>query len=590
MAKLKRVVFYAVNGSGLGHITRLLAVARWLRRYLAVLEERVPEIVFLTSSEATGVLLEAGFASFKVPSKTVVRQAGMDMLEYRRLARQFIWQMLGVFTPDLLVVDTFPSGSFDELFQLLDGPFRKALILRRVKPEYARRPIYKAALGLYPTIVVPHSRDSLTDIETSSPSSNTWTHTGEVLQCEPQELPTRAEGRAQLGVPEDARLVYVSAGGGGDPGSEEALEALVGALGAMPEVHLLVGAGPLYQGRRLPGERVTWFTNPQVHRFFPACDAALTAAGYNTFHELLYLRVPSAFYAQPKVADDQAGRVQRAEAASACLSLEVPLEPEAVRAVLTELLDPERQVAMRAAMAAWLPDNGASRAARALLGGIYTDSQLAWASALLTPDVAQAFEQLGADGLALMARWLPQLVPQARWGALHTHPSFQAMLDQLDPAVARAITDIAHQQPEVTELANLQRDLGALLALATVIPGGVEPLTALLDAAIKKHPLAQEPHSDWTRWIADLVGRLNALLRQSAPGWPEFEVAQVYRVFPRVADRDIAGTFGLFNGLMDRAASRGLSSDAVVQHLRVMKFSERRVDAEVIGRWIEAIP
>ena len=48
---------------------------------VGLLEKRTPEIIFLTSSEATQVLLQAGFASFKLPSKTVVRQAGMDMLE-----------------------------------------------------------------------------------------------------------------------------------------------------------------------------------------------------------------------------------------------------------------------------------------------------------------------------------------------------------------------------------------------------------------------------------------------------------------------------------------------------------------------------
>ena len=109
MARLKRIVCYTINGSGVGHLTRLLAVARWLRRYGALIEGRVPEVLFLSSSEASGILLRAGFASFKIPSKTVVREAGGNVLEYRRLAKHFVWQTLATFSPDLLVVDK-PAG------------------------------------------------------------------------------------------------------------------------------------------------------------------------------------------------------------------------------------------------------------------------------------------------------------------------------------------------------------------------------------------------------------------------------------------------------------------------------------------------
>jgi len=65
----------------------------------------------------------------------------------------------GTLSPDFLVVDTFPSGSFDELFQILDGPFRKGFIFRNVKEDYSARPIFRAALSLYDTIVVPHRED-----------------------------------------------------------------------------------------------------------------------------------------------------------------------------------------------------------------------------------------------------------------------------------------------------------------------------------------------------------------------------------------------------------------------------------------------
>jgi len=125
MSKPRRIVCYAINGSGLGHLTRLIAVSRWMRRIATLLDGRPPEILFLTSSDASDVLSRESFAAFKIPSRTAAAKAELNKLEYRRLVKHFVWNTLGVFSPDLLVVDTFPSGSFDELFQILDGPFKK---------------------------------------------------------------------------------------------------------------------------------------------------------------------------------------------------------------------------------------------------------------------------------------------------------------------------------------------------------------------------------------------------------------------------------------------------------------------------------
>ena len=81
MAQPLRIVCYAINGAGVGHLTRLVAIARWLRRYTTALGEPA-EIWFLTSSEATKLLFDEGFAAFKLPSKTAIGSAGIDKLTY----------------------------------------------------------------------------------------------------------------------------------------------------------------------------------------------------------------------------------------------------------------------------------------------------------------------------------------------------------------------------------------------------------------------------------------------------------------------------------------------------------------------------
>lgn len=575
MAKIKRIVCYAVNGSGLGHVTRLMSVAKWLRRLVGLLEQRPPEILFLTSSEATQVLLRSGFASFKLPSKTVVRQAGMDMLEYRRLARLFVWQTLGTFSPDLLVVDTFPGGSFDELLQLLDGPFRKAFIQRRVKAEYAARPTFRAARSLYDNVVVPHAKPE-------GPAATDETYCGEVLQIEREALLDPADARARLGVAPGRKLIYLSAGGGGDLTSHAALSALVAALSPDPDLHLLVGAGPLYQGPRMGGPRLTWFTEPEIASYTAACDAAISAGGYNTFHELLYLGIPSVFYAQDKVADDQAQRIREAAAAGACLWLkEGPLDGEAVRGALGRALKLGAELSESASRL--VSDNGAARCALAVLAGAYPQEQLSWAASVLTPRLALAFEAHGQTGRRLMATWLPQLLPAVHIDSLEHHPSFVALVSQLSPEASSEVQRAVASARDERATAILEDRLVALLDAGAALPGGLEMLTALVNNALKKNSPRRDPMVSMMVWLEQVLTGVLGILEGPWEGYESDLVHQLYRLFPRLVDADVARSFAAFRATLEQATRSGTEANVLMQRIRAIKFAHKRVVLETMA-------
>lgn len=364
MGQTLRIVNYAVNGSGAGHLTRLVAVSRWLRRYALALQVRA-EIYFLTSSEADSLLFHEGFASFKLPSKTAVTDAGIDKIAYLALAKQWVWHSLGLLRPDLLVVDTFPSGSFGELLSALDLCRHKAFIHRPVKEEFGSRPDFQAMLPLYDLIVVPEhaepgSRNGHADHGGHGGKSPRYV--GPVMVRDRGELWSRSEVRAHFGVKDDALLVYVSAGGGGDPGAEAQLHAVCSALLADPDLHLVVGAGPLYRGRPLFAPRVAWLTQAGAAELMGGFDLAVCAAGYNSYYELMLAGVPSIFLPQEKVADEQDRRAATAEAAGAAIRLRTPIATsqgngaaaafaQALRAAIQSLRDPAvRQNAREAAL------------------------------------------------------------------------------------------------------------------------------------------------------------------------------------------------------------------------------------------------
>ncbi|MDY0060384.1 MAG: hypothetical protein RBU45_11275 [Myxococcota bacterium] len=582
MARPRRIVLYAVNGSGLGHVTRLLAVARWLRRYATFLDGGLPEILFLTSTEATGLLAEAGFPAFKLPSKTVVRHSGLDVPEYRRLARHFVWHTLGVFQPDLLVVDTFPAGSFDELFQLLDGPFRKAFIFREVKPEYGNRPIFQAARGLYDTVVAPHRAPSPNGdpLPGSAATGRPVQYCGEVLQLEREEARPRVEVRQELGLAPGVRLLFLSAGGGGDPGAEEVLTGLVEALRDDPGLHLLVGAGPLYRGRRPGGPRVTWSSEPGLARLFAACDGAISAGGYNTFHELLFFGVPTLFFAQDKIADDQQRRIATAVAAGACRQLAAPREGAAVRREVASLLQPEVGASLAAAARQFIGDNGARRCAACLLEPLYGEAAVAGAVALLSPRLVISLEQgrTPAESALLLGGLLTRLLPPGQAGALpapaeHLREWLQA---RLSPGAAAEVAQVLGQAPEQEPRVALEQEFLRLLQVAGQV--GLEParLVGLVEAALKKHPLTQEPDRHPLRWATRLLAGLGGLLGTARDAAELDELLLVYRIFPRLHDCDAATALALFGELGDCWCSRGRAWRDLQQPLQALKLLHRQ--------------
>lgn len=364
---MKKLVclFYAVNGAGVGHLARLLAIARWVRRYAALAGERC-EIYFLTSSEATSLCFQNGFAAFKLPSKTIVRDAGISKPAYLRAARQFVFSTVTTLRPDLLVVDSFPNGSFHELLPLLDLVPRKAFVFRAQKRELTSKASFQALLPLYDRIVVPHAAGEV-DVPLPKSLRRRAVWTGAVLGREREELLPRAEARARLGIPEGSLAVYASAGGGGDPGAEAALEVVLAAARGRPGTHVVVGAGPLYRGPERHGPGVTWLSRGDAPELMAGVDVAVSAGGYNAFHELLHQGVPTAFFAQAKVADAQAARVRRAREAGAALDLGASLDGASVLRALDELARPERRRQLSEAARALVPENHARDAALEVL-------------------------------------------------------------------------------------------------------------------------------------------------------------------------------------------------------------------------------
>lgn len=450
-----RVVAYAINGRGLGHLTRQLAILRWIRRYCAILNVKL-EAWVLTSSEADTLARREGFPALKIPSKAMLRDAGLDPAHLLGVARAWVLNAMATLQPDLLLVDTFPGGSFGELGPVLEMARRRALIARPVRADVAEDPAYASWLPLYDRVIVPDDQGL-----------------GPVLIREREELLGREAAREALGL--RGRAVYVSTGGGGDPAAPSLLPELVGCLRGRG-LEVVVGAGPLYQGPEIRGEGVVWLDRYTPVELFPGLDAAVSAGGYNSVYELMYAGVPTVFLPQPRLADDQAGRVDRVVAAGAGRRARTLDEVPAL------LEDPGSAEAARAL----IPRNGASEVAAGALSLVLPAEDLAWARASFRPELLGVIARHGlsaGQGLGLLRLLAGEL------------PS--------DNARRRRILEDAGVKPGATARSALDR-LGPFLDMAIDVPRDV--LFTLIDQVSRRFPAARP---------AELLDGLEALL----PAW-----------------------------------------------------------------------
>jgi predicted glycosyltransferase len=361
-----RALFYAVNGLGLGHVVRLLAIARKLRQ-----RARDAEILFLTSSEADSVIYREGFAAVKLPSKNIRGESGIPKGLHVRLTQTVVWNVISSFHPDVLVVDTFPIGNLQELAPILTWEMRKIFIFREQREEMARRPLLQNALRLYDRVIVPHDESD----DFPLPEGVRVSKVGPILIRDRDELPSREEARRKLGLPESAdgrTLLYASFGGGGDPEVDRCLRLVLQAARERDDLHLVLAPGPLFRERSASslaadlGGRTTTLAHFPAVEMYPAFDAAVAGVGYNTSHELLHVGVPGIFIPFLRVVDDQGARARWIAEEQAGLSLPAP-DLDSLKSALSRILDPSARAAFSRRARRLVPENGADRAAREVL-------------------------------------------------------------------------------------------------------------------------------------------------------------------------------------------------------------------------------
>ncbi len=322
-------LFYAINGSGLGHLTRAAAVIAALRA-----EAPAHPIVVLTTAASRAPLegLE--------PLSVVQFPPGDDEPSFvadRRLRglsrdaqRTALAATITAIAPRVVVVDTHAPIEIVRAAHAVGA--RVLWVLRALRAEAWARFLASEAAGLASEVLVPMDEAELVE----ELGEDAWAAlqaqvparcVGGVVRPRAFDAETGQRTAARHGVAPDAPLLLFTAGGGGYDVAQPAFAARASTLAARlahehPELVALWIRGPL-AALTPPAPLVAVDHEPELPALMARASLVVAHAGNNTVEELLATGARAVLVPVPRASESQEARAMRHHASGRFALLEL---------------------------------------------------------------------------------------------------------------------------------------------------------------------------------------------------------------------------------------------------------------------------
>lgn len=308
------------NGAGLGHVTRLLAVA-----------DKLPstyQVELLTLSKAYKQVTEPGLTVHYFPSSEA---AGEKTQRWNRVFRDYVRDLLGDRHPSVVVFDgTWIYSGLTDVCRAMGIPL--VWMQRGMwKTEIDKKSVQRhAAAKVADYVIIPGDYAGTERVEVGSGIEPYYV--GPIVRTSRDDLLPREDACRALGLDPKQRYILLNLGGAsiGDPSSIahaalECIRVLVPARIAVQVVSPLDSAGIDAIGL----VRVSAYPVMQYARAF---DFAISAAGYNSAQEAAFLGTPTILVPNAETkTDDQVRRSQLLEEVGLCVVAESSAElPQAI--------------------------------------------------------------------------------------------------------------------------------------------------------------------------------------------------------------------------------------------------------------------
>jgi len=350
----RRIMMFSQNGVGLGHVVRQLAISRHL--------STDHDVLFCSMSQAYDVISAYGYQVEYLPSHVYT---GVEYVDWHAWARDQIEQMIDFYDAGAVVLD----GSVPYL-GLLDAVAPRP----DVRLVWIRRPMWRPSPESLLRIAQQRFFDLIiepAELAGEADRGPTVAHRDRCVCVEPirlldeRELLTRAQAAAALRLDPARPAVLIQLGSGANRDIVGLTDRILDAARRFDGLQVVV-AEWLNSAEALDlWDDVPCLSGFPISRYFRAFDFSVSAAGYNSFHEVLSYGLPTLFIGNPrKYMDDQGARATFAAQRGA--ALESGTAPREIAAAMARMMDQDVRRAMAAAARSLSRPNGAKAAADAI--------------------------------------------------------------------------------------------------------------------------------------------------------------------------------------------------------------------------------
>lgn len=352
---VRSVLFASTNGIGIGHLAQQMAIAQRLAQDL--------KPVFATMSYAMKLATDAGYHAHFLHHHNGI---GADLHDWNPVLAEELFDLFIHLRPRVFAYDA--SAVFDGVVSALaTHPNMYSVWVRRPMWPESHRGFLEHARS-FDAVIEP---GELADEFDHGPTREMkeWAYVvPPVLLLAPDERLERAAARQFLSIPNDATVVALQLGSGSNFDMRPIREAVIAAVLARPDTIVLDLRSPIRADfapdpPRDPRHRIVELF--PSFRYSRAFDAAVAAAGYNTFHENILGLVPSLFIPNEAVEMDlQLSRARWAQLSGMALLLRGKFDLPRVDDLVEQLLDASERATMAARCLKLEWRNGADDIAR----------------------------------------------------------------------------------------------------------------------------------------------------------------------------------------------------------------------------------
>lgn len=348
----RRVLFFTSNGIGMGHLTRALAIARRLPPDI--------EPIIATLSQALHVPADFGLHVEHLPFHAYI---GAENKAWNHFLGQELSLLLAYYDPAVLIFDG-------------NTPYAGLIEALARRPQcwavWSRRGMWRPGSGAealarehrFDAVIEPGELARAFDNGPTTSLIGRTRHVAPIRLLDDSELLERDEARDALDIPRDGRAVLVQLGAGNNYDFDLIHRRVIGHLGREPGTHCVVLASPIALKTPEPPPEARLLRLFPAARYLNAFDAVVSAAGYNSFHEVMLAGIPALFVPNENPStDNQAARAAWAAHAGMALTCRTSGHFQLDQAI-DQLMSTTAQAWLRQRLSSLSRENGAKEAAR----------------------------------------------------------------------------------------------------------------------------------------------------------------------------------------------------------------------------------